>query len=360
MPKQRHAQIRNQLRRENRERKGQARFLEIPTAKKARHTARAEANLAYKPVLRGIRSDIAGSAKREGELKDWYGGLSGQIAQSQKDAAASSQASEAALTQRLANASASDTTNLQDLASKNEATAKLLGGPTNSRGLAEAAAGNTAVAQQRVALTSPLSASRANYQNYLGQRGVSATERGIESVKAETARKRKLKEDLLAGRKERGEKAVEYYEKLRGGARDYSVQQQAFGQQNLDRKQGAREGALDRAQDETASRRTAQSNVRSNAQDERASIRGAKNDGSGGLTASEKRTRRESNRSAMAALKRTIRAEGLPKDPKEWAGLEVIVAGEDGVNAAQARAAVRRWKSGRKRKPKPQLGHSHR
>ena len=108
-------QIGRQLKRETRERKAQARFIENPTPKKARKIARAEANVAYKPVLRGLQSEVRGSAKREKDLGDWYGGLSGQIAQSQQDAAASSQAAETALTQRLANASASDTTALKDL-----------------------------------------------------------------------------------------------------------------------------------------------------------------------------------------------------------------------------------------------------
>src|SRR4051794_40315333 len=127
MPKQRRQQINRQLKRERREQKSRSEFIRSPTAQKAKRTARAQANVAYRPVLRGLKSEVAGSRKREGELKDWYGGLTTQNQQAQQSAAATSQAAESALTQRLANASASDSANLKDLASKNEALGKLLG-----------------------------------------------------------------------------------------------------------------------------------------------------------------------------------------------------------------------------------------
>jgi hypothetical protein len=242
-------QINRQLKRETRERKSQERFIASPTAQKAKRTARAQANVIYKPVLRGLRSEVAGSKKREGELGSWYGGLTSQIGQAQQSAATSSQAAESALTQRLANASASDQTALKETASKNEALGKLLG--TNQVGVSNApsaSAGATAIAQQRVALTSPLTAERANYQNYLGQRGVSATERGIEARKAETSRRRKIKEDLRAGKKERGQAVVSNLEKLREGARDFAIQKQAFGQKGKELAVSSKEAAIDRAQ----------------------------------------------------------------------------------------------------------------
>src|ERR1700759_3240570 len=99
MPNKAPQQIGRQIKRETRERKAQSRFIESPTPKKARHIAGAEANKEYKPVLRGLRSEVAGSKKREGELGSWYGGLSNQIAQAQQSAAASSQNAENSLTQ---------------------------------------------------------------------------------------------------------------------------------------------------------------------------------------------------------------------------------------------------------------------
>jgi hypothetical protein len=349
-------QINRQLKRETRERKAQSRFIESPTPKKARHIAGAEARKEYSPVLRGLRSEVAGSKKREGELGSWYGGLTSQIGQAQQNAAASSQAAESALTQRLANASASDQSALKEQASKNEALGKLLG--TNQVGVSNApsaSAGATAIAQQRVALTSPLTAERANYQNYLGQRGVSATERGIEARKAETSRRRKIKEDLRAGKKERGQAVVSNLEKLREGARDYAIQKQAFGQKTKEFGAERQENAIERAQkarENAASRAISAESAGSTRISAEASARNAattakklRREGkSGGLTATQRRNQKESHQDAMAAVQRTIKANGVPKSPQEWAGLEAIVAKESGVGSKRASEAVKRFK----------------
>jgi hypothetical protein len=383
-------QINRQLRRETRERKSQQDFIKLPTAKRARRTAAAEANVQYKPVLRGLRSEIAGSRKREGELKSWYGGLTAQNAAAQQSAATSSQAQESALTQRLANASASDSANLQDLASKNEATAKLLGGPTNSRGLAEAAAGNTAVAQQRVALTSPLTAERASQQGYLAQRGISATERGIEARKAETSRRRKIKEDLRAGKKERGQAVVGNLEKLREGARDYAIQKQAFGQKGkelgqearegaADRRLKAREGAADRSIDQAKlgisqaklgleQRKTNQAGrkVRREARET-----GGKNGVSHKAYAAAK-SHYETGTTRKILNKKTGEWETRDNLPyKSWGELANEVTKESEINSVEARRAVarirkeaeaqeRRIGAEKQAKAKAALGHSHR
>jgi len=375
-PMKRRNQISRQLKRETRERKSQERFIASPTAQKARRTARAQANVVYKPVLRGLRSEVAGSKKREGELKDWYGGLTAQNQQAQQSAAASSQASEAALTQRLANASASDSSALQAQASQNANLAKLLGGPTNSAGQAEAAKGAQAVAQQRVALTSPLTAERASYQNYLGQRGVSATERGIEARKSETSRRRKIKEDLRAGKKERGQAVVANLEKLREGARDYAIQKQAFGQKSkesalgarqdaADRRLKAREGAADRSID-VAKLDQGQQKIRNeerkirqgNRKLRRESREAEQEQGKGGV----------SNKAIAAARNQyeagTKDAEGNHTGWNSWGELATAVAKESEISPAEARAAVNRIKkrveTKEASKRKAALGHSHR
>lgn len=376
----RRQQIGRQLKRETRERKGQERFIESPTPKKARHIAGAEANKEYKPVLRGLRSEVAGSNKREGELKDWYGGLTAQNAAAQQSAASTSAAQESALTQRLAQAGSADTSALAAQASKNAELAKLLGGPTNSAGQAEAAKSAQAVAQQRVALASPLSAERASYQNYLGQRGISSTERGIEARKAETSRRRKIKEDLRAGKKERGQATVSNLEKLREGARDYAIQKQAFGakakefgaeqQENaIERAQKARENAADRkvsAFSAGSTRISAEASRRSS----RASSRNA--------TTAERKARREAresggkggvNRKAIAAARNqyeagTKDAEGNHVGWNSWGELATAVAKESEITPAEARAAVNRIKkrveSKKRNQDKAALGHSHR
>lgn len=355
MAKHRKQQISRQLRRETREQKSQERFVASPTAQKAKRTARAQANVVYKPVLRGLRSEVAGSNKREGELKDWYGGLTAQNQAAQQSAATSAAGQEAALTQRLANASATDSSALGAQVSKNAELAKQLGGPANSAGQAEAAKGAQAVAQQRVALTSPLGAERASYQNYLGQRGISATERGIEARKAETSRRRKIKEDLRAGKKERGQAVVANLEKLREGARDFSIQNKAFGQKTQESALGAKEAARDRrlkaregAANRSISSRNAATSERNAASTERSQHATARHyreeKKRGGLTPTQRRNQKESNQDAAAAVGRTIKANGVPKTPQEWAGLEAIVAKESGVGSKRASEAVRRYK----------------
>jgi hypothetical protein len=357
MPNKRRNQIGRQLKRETRERKSQARFIESPTVKKARHIAGAEANKEYKPVLRGLRSEVAGSKKREGELANWYGGLNKQISSAQTNAATSSQAAESALTQRLANASASDQSALKEQASKNEALGKLLG--TNQVGVSNApsaSAGATAIAQQRVALTSPLTAERANYQNYLGQRGVSATERGIEARKAETSRRRKIKEDLRAGKKEKGQAFVSNLEKLRDGARDFSIQNKAFGQKNKELAVGSKEAAIERAQKarENAADRAVS---RFSAGSTRISAEASRKNANVSARKSKREARekqRESakggvNRKAIAAARNQYEAgtkdiEGNHVGWNSWGELATAVAKESEVTPAEARAAVNRIK----------------
>lgn len=357
MPNKRRSQIKRQLHRETREQKGRERFVENPMPKKARHIAGAEANKEYRPVLRGLRSEVAGSKKREGELGSWYGGLTSQIGQAQQNAATSSQAAETALTQRLANASASDQTALKEQASKNEALGKLLG--TNQVGVSNApsaSAGATAIAQQRVALTSPLTAERANYQNYLGQRGVSATERGIEARKAETSRRRKIKEDLRAGKKGRGQAVVSNLEKLREGARDYAIQKQAFGQKGKELAVGSQEAAIERAQKarENAADRAVS---RFSAGSTRISAEASKKNANVSARKAKREAReaqRESakggvNRKAIAAARNqyeagTKDAEGNHVGWNSWGELATAVAKESEVTPAEARAAVNRIK----------------
>lgn len=352
-------QIRRQLGRETRERKSQERFIASPTAQKAKRTARAQANVVYKPVLRGLRSEVAGSNKREGELKDWYGGLTAQNQAAQQSAATSAAGQEAALTQRLANASATDSSALGAQAAQNAELAKQLDGPTNTAGQAEAAKSAQAVAQQRVALTSPLGAERASYQNYLGQRGISATERGIEARKSETSRRRKIKEDLRAGKKEGGQAVVANLEKLREGARDYAIQKQAFGQKGKELAVGSKEAAIERAQkarENAASRGISKYSAESTRISAEASQRNA--------ASTAKKLKRESrekkekqehsrkggvNRKAIAAARNqyeagTKDAEGNHTGWNSWGELATAVAKESEVTPAEARAAVNRIK----------------
>lgn len=356
MKQNRRQQIKRQVKQERRKTAAQARFIESPTPKRAAKTARAQANTVYKPVLRGLRSEVAGSNKREGELKDWYGGLTAQNQAAQQSAATSAAGQEAALTQRLANASASDSSALQAQASQNASLAKLLGGPTNSTGQTEAAKGAQAVAQQRVALTSPLGAERASYQNYLGQRGISATERGIEARKSETSRRRKIKEDLRAGKKEKGQAVVANLEKLREGARDYAIQKQAFGakgkeaamsarQEAADRRLKAREGSADRSID-VAKLGQGQQKIRNEErkirQGNRKLRREAHEKGPGGRTPTQVRNDKRLQKNAnVTARSLYSAAKKKPSDPASWSAFTVLVGKEVGDQVAAQKAVAK-------------------
>lgn len=356
MAKQRRAQINRQLKRETRERKSQAQFIEGPTAKKARHIAGAEARKEYSPVLRGLKSEVAGSKKREGEISNWYGGLTAQNAAAQSSATATSAAQESALTQRLAQAGSQDSSALAAQASKNAELAKQLGGPTNTAGQAEAAKGAQAVAQQRVALTSPLSAERASYQNYLGQRGVSATERGIEARKAETSRRRKIKEDLRAGKKERGQAVVSNLEKLREGARDYAIQNKAFGQKTKEFGAERQENALERRlKAQEAAQGLAVDKAKLGISEAKLGLEQRKTNQSGRKVKREAREAKQAtgkggvSPKAIAAAHNqyeagTKDAEGNHTGWNSWGELATAVAKESEVTPAEARAAVNRIK----------------
>lgn len=348
---QRMQQIHGQLRKELRERRGQENFIKPLTGKRAMHIARSESAQEYSPVLRGLKGQIRGSQKREGEISNWYSGLANQIGQTQASAAATSAAQEKALTERLAQAGAADTSALAAQAAKNAELAKMLGGPQNSGGQAQAAAGAQALAQQRVSLTAPLSTQRASYQNYLGQRQTSALERGIQAHGAERARRSKIIEDLQAGRKERGQATVKNLNALREAGRDYAIQKQAFGQKTKEFGAEQRENALERA---IKAREAAQGHAIDVAKlGQSAAKLGLETRKTNQAARKIRREEREaggtgtSNRKAMAEARSLYEAgtkdsEGKLTGWPSWGALAAAVAEKSEISSVEARRAVNR------------------
>jgi len=356
---QRRQQIKRQARKARREAKAQQRFIGLHTPKQANRVASAEARAEYQPVIRGLRSEARASRKRQGELGQQYGQLTADIGGNIDRAAQTYAQQQAEITKRLADAGGADRTSSAGLSAQDAATAALLGGPTDQRGAELRAAAAQALAQQRVSMNAPLAAEGANFIHYLGGRKVSARERGIESGKAESDRRRKIKEDIRAAKKERGQKKVANLETLRGGDRDFSVQQTVAGgkegynraiekQAKLGYKgdvvtaqaQVAAAQAYSRArergasaQEATAAANLAGSRVKAHAQENTAKIYG-KNSG-------KKDKGGYSVREALGLLR-----EGFKNGQRITASQAVDYLVNRGVDVSVAKAAVRRQSGG--------------
>jgi len=311
------------------------------TLPKAKRQAHAEAGLRFNPLRESIRAEGRASHQREKDIGNWYGQLEQTMAQGEQQSAAAAAAARAGLQKQMETAQAGSQANQAAIAGQNADFAKLVG--ANPAAFAPSAQQSAAAASQRdlaqVALSAPIIASGANQAAFLAAQKGNAGRDSIYQRLQENKRGRKIKEDLRRVKGEMGLAQVEGLGKLREGERNYHIQQQAFGQKG---RQFAAEQGLERqklgqeARSEAFDRSYKEQKLRNEGRKINREGKG------GGLTPSQRRTRKESRESAGAATWRTIKANGVPKTPQEWAGLETIVAKEDGVNASQARAAVKR------------------
>lgn len=336
----RKAQINRQLKRETREKKEQQHFVGPLTGKRARHIAGAQAGTEYSPVIRSIAAEKRGSVKRQKQIGSAYQGLNAEIAANAQKASEGSAATNATITQRLQESGAQSQSQLNNLASQDSATAKLLGGPSNAAGTAQMAAGNSARAQQLVALTAPNTAAGASYANYLRQRGTSARERGMEATGAERDRRLKIKEDLRAAKKQRGQAKVANLSKLRSEERDYRIQNRAFPLEKQEAAAEARQDSITNRQNQEKINETR----RHNQQGEK---------GGGGLTPSEKHTRQKEKKAAKRELNdaksaandlyRAYKSEGKPpKGATQWSNFVDLVVKKSGADYSVARRIVKK------------------
>lgn len=336
----RQKQIARQLRQE---RKAQQNFVKGLTGKRAGQIAKAQSRTEYQPIIRSIRGEARGSAKREKNIGDWYNQLAGQTTQNIATSQQTAANANAAIDKRLADSRAGDQEALSKLATTDAATAKLLGGPTNSAGLAQMAQGNSARNQQEIALTAPTTAQAANYTNYLGQRASSVKERGIEARGNESSRRKKIREDLRSAQKQKGAATVTHMQELRKGERDYQTALRAFPLEKQKLKSEAANTAFDN--------RISAQNAATSARNANTSEYSAHHQNSNKPTRSEQRVERNektekqrTHKNATSSAWTLYEAGNDGKPWESWAALTKAVQKEEGVDPVAAKAAVARLK----------------
>lgn len=207
----------------------QQRFTEPLTGKRAGKIARSQANLEFRPLERQLKSEIRGSAKREGDLGQWYDTLAGDYASGGQLAQQAFTTAEQATNARLGEESQRAQATLGDLAAGDSAFAALVGGPKNTTGLAQAAEAAAAAERQRSTLQAPITAMRANNVASYAPRQNAARMQGIEARRDERDRRSKQQQDLRALDREKGQSTVKGIQTLREQEQANQVQRAALG-----------------------------------------------------------------------------------------------------------------------------------
>lgn len=246
--------------REEREQKERERFTQAPTGKQARHQANAYANREYAPVTRGIRQELANSAAQQQKGEQWYNQLGSELAGAAQSEEAGAAQLGSTLTQQLAQANA---TNAATLAKQEAANAQFAQttGMQGATGQA-AAAGNAQSALTGVALNAPIEAGARDQANYTRRLGLVQKEQGHEYGQGQVGVRKKLRQDLVAAQKQKGQAYVGRLGELRESARKQELDAKAFeleGQQTALQAQQEKEKL---AQDETQNKRQAQTTKR--------------------------------------------------------------------------------------------------
>jgi hypothetical protein len=314
------------------------------TTPQARHMAGAEARSEYGPTIRAAKGELRGSKMRQGEIGDWYSQLSNQINQAAQATDASyAQANNALLAHAQAAADAAAKTQ-GSIAQNNAATANLVGADPSL--FAAAQNEGAAAANQRQltygALAAPIAQSGASQAAYLRNTGINATRQGIADRQKESKRRKEIKEDLTALRKERAQKTVGNFRDIRGEERDYGIQRSAF---NLD-KQEAAQNARDDAVKNRLARRSARTSERNAEIAERNAGTSARNARTSEESAAETRRHDRATekggggdrQNAWSAAKSLFEKRTWPS----WAALETKLRKESEVTPAAARWAIQK------------------
>lgn len=267
MAKQKNPQLRQKLQkrheahkahREEREATERQRFTQTPTPKQARHIAGAEANREYAPVIRGIREEGAQLAAQQKQSTQWYNQLGAQQAQAAQGEIAGANQFASSLTQQLAQA---NNQNAAYLASQQQAQAQqsaLTGMPMAASSGQAAAAGANIGAQEAVALNAPTLGAAYNQAALTNRLGLASQERGHEVSQGLQGERKKVRQDLRAAQKQKGQAVVGNIAEQRESARKSELDKAAF---NLEGQQAAAQQAAEQqkiAQDEVQSKRQAQ------------------------------------------------------------------------------------------------------
>lgn len=335
-------------------------FLAPMGGRKAGRVANAEAGAEHNPEIRSLRQQAKGSRKRQQDIGSWYQQLAADYKGAQDAGSAALQSVQDTTSRQLAEASDRSSADQAKLAADNAAFAKLVGGPTDTSGLAKIAQAGSAAARSRVALNLPVAEEQANFVAAIGGQGAAARARGIEARQEEGDRRQKLLSDLGAERKEKGASRVLNKEKLRESERAYgtelkkmklarqearSAQQSAAAAAALDRIESARKAQSDAIAAQQAQERIgiSRKNARTSARSQKATARHYREGEKGGMTRAERAEAKAGHRNALATAKSLIKQRGKPiRTPVEWAELEEAVRLESEVSPSEARAAVKR------------------
>jgi hypothetical protein len=339
-------------------------FLQPHTGKAAGRIANAEAGTEFNPAIREGRQQAKGSRKRQADIGKWYGQLAGDYAGSEAAGNTAFKTAQDAVSQQLAEAGARGKSEVSELAGKDAAVSSLVGGPSDTAGLTQAAQAGAAADRSRATLNAPIAATQAAYLASLGGRRTAARMKGIEARGEESARREKILQDVGAARKEKGQAKVANMEKIRESDRGYSLEQRklkqakkeaaissqqaaaslAVTQANLQREVNEGKISARQAQERiTVSRRNAATARRS----QQTTARHYKQTGAGGgLTASERNAIKEGHQNAVASGHSLVKASGhgYPTNAQGWAQLEEAIRAESEVSPAEARAAVAKMK----------------
>lgn len=345
-------------------------FIGPHTGRQAGKIANAQAGTEYNPGIRETRQQMKGSRKREQDLGSWYAQLAADYNQGQAAGAAALQSVEDTSTRQLNEAGARSSADQAALGAADEAFAKLVGGPKDTEGLAQIAQAGQAAAAARVDQAKLPISEQANFVARLGSDKAAARMQGIEQRRAERRRRDKLRDDLGAQRKEKGQARVSHKEKIREADRGFvregqqlklqkrearAAEQQAAASAALaqiEAAQAARQDAIGNRQAQERigiSRKNARTSARSQRETARNNRRSAKD---GGLSPSTKNTNKKERQNAAALVHSAVTQAGPPKTAAEAAELERLAVEAGGAPREVHRAVqklLNRAKAGRRR-----------
>lgn len=324
-------------------------FLSPHTGRQAGGIASSEAGTEYNPGIRETRGQIKGSRQREADLGSWYAQLAADYQGAQSQGAAALQSVEDTTSKQLAEAGQRSSADQAALAASDEAFANLTGGPKDTAGLAKIAQAGQAAQAARVDQAKLPISEQANFVARTGSDKAAARLSGIEKRREEAQRRDKLKADLLAQRKEKGQATVANKEKIRESDRSYSNDQKQLQLQRQEAAAAERQAAADAALARIEAARQAREGAISNRQEQerigisrknaataarsqRATAKHYKQSGKdGGLSPGEKNTNRKERQNAASLVHSAVTQAGPPKTPAEAAELERLAVEAGGA-----------------------------
>jgi hypothetical protein len=244
--------------REERETKERQRFTQSPTPKQARHQANAYAGAEYNPTIRGIREESASLGKQAEQANQWYNQLAGEQTQAAQAQEAGAQQFGASLTQQLASANAQNASYLASQQAATQQQAALTGQPTRSPPREKAAAaGANMGALQGIALNAPVQEQAYSQAALTRRLGIGSREQGHATQQGILGERKKVRQDLRAAQKQKGQAYVGRLNEERESARKQELDSKAFELEGQQTALQAQQEAAKLAQDEVQSKRSA-------------------------------------------------------------------------------------------------------